>query len=332
MRDSGVTRLEKEYSMADAEMAGTEMCPVCKQGGSVHYADVQGIAYLRCESCRSIHATTAVLDEIDAGRPLMREYGAEYWKMELAAARTRAQGVSLCRAGEAILYCRRPVRRFLDIGAGPGFLLEKLLELLDPDAATFHAVEKFAPAEHFEHPNYHAGTLADLHDRFDAGVCIEVVEHLTPTMLRTLVSALADVSHPDSYWLFNTGMDEYVVHEDANYLDPYRRGHIVSYSIKGLQSIFEPHGFVVQQLPGKSYAFAAEFRPQSACAYDERIYRPLAENKRLLERNPLLFHAVFESARSSFYYAGYLERSAWAVSLDVELNKQRERDAERKQR
>ena len=207
-----------------SEMTG---CPVCLAGTSAHYVDVEGVPYLRCDVCRSIHIEPAALREVDAGRPLLRDYGAQYWAMELAAARSRAQGVSLCRAGEAILYCRRPVRRFLDLGAGPGFLLEKLLELLDPEAEIFHAVERFPPEQHFKHPNYHMGSLSDLSERFDAGVCIEVVEHLTPTMLRSLVVALAKVSEPDSYWLFNTGMDEYVEHEDPGYLDPYRRGHIV---------------------------------------------------------------------------------------------------------
>jgi hypothetical protein len=277
---------------------------------------------LRCQACRSIHVDPALLDEIDAGHPLMREYGSQYWAMELTDARTRAQGVSLCRAGEAILYCRRPVRRFLDIGAGPGLLLEKLLESLDPQGDIFHAVEKYPPEQRLNHPNYHIGTLTDLSPRFDAGVCIEVVEHLTPAMLRSLASELAGVSNPSSYWLFNTGMDEYVAREDPAYLDPYRRGHILSYSIKGLQAIFAPNGFVVQPLPGKSYAFAAEFQPEAICAYDDRIYRPLAENRRLLERHPLLYHAAFESARSGFYYAGYLERTAWAVSLDEKLKKQ----------
>lgn len=288
-------------------------------GESTHYLDVEGVPYLRCSTCRSIHIEPAALAEIDAGRPLLRNYDAQYWAMELADARDRARGVSLCRAGEAILYCRRPVRRFLDVGAGPGFLLETLLGLLDPAAEIFHAVERFAPAEHFKHRNYHIGALAELSDSFDAGVCIEVVEHLTPSMLRSLVAALAKVSKPDSYWLFNTGLDEYVESEDRGYLDPYRRGHIVSYSIEGLKTIFEPHGFSVHQLPGKSFAFAAEFQPGAECPYDQRIYRPLAENLELLNRHPLLYHAAFESARSYFYAAEYLERTRWALSLDQEL-------------
>lgn len=305
-------------------MTDEPTCPVCRAGTSTHYVDVEGLPYLRCDACRSIHVCLESLREIDAGRSHVRDYGEQYWAMELKAARYRAKGEALSRAGEAILYCRRPVHRFLDIGAGPGFLLEKLLESLDPDAEIFHAVEKFPPEGCFQHPNYHTGSLSDLSDRFDAGVCIEVVEHLTPTMLGSLVEALAKVSKPDSYWLFNTGMDEYVANEDPGYLDPYRRGHIVSYSIKGVKAIFEPHGFKVHQLPGKSFAFAAEFQPSAPCDYDERIYRPLAENLKLLKRNPLLYIAAFEVARSYFYFAGFMERTAWAKSLDAELQVLRE--------
>lgn len=300
-------------------MDSSEPCPVCREGVSVHYVDVDGVAYLRCQACRSIHVTTAVLDALDAGRSLLRDYGEDYWRTELVAARNRARGESLCRAGEAVLYCRRPVQRFLDLGTGPGYLLEQLLGLLDPAGEVFHGVELFPPAEHFRHANYHAGSAGGLEMRFDAGCCIEVIEHLTPTMLAALVDALARASEPDSFWLFNTGLDVYVEHEDAAYLDPYRRGHIVAWSIAGLRCIFEPRGFRIAQLPGKSFAFAAEYRPTQDCPYDERIYAPLSANAELLKRHPLLFNATFEAARSYFYYAGYLQRTAWAQSLEREL-------------
>lgn len=300
-------------------MPDQDQCPVCNAGRSSHFLDVEEVPYLRCDACRSIHIQPAMLAELDAGRSFLRDYDADYWAMELAAARNRAKGVSPCRAGEAILYCRRPVQRFLDVGAGPGYLLESLIELLDSEGAIFHAVEKFAPEEHFRHPNYHVGSLSDLAEPFDAGVCIEVVEHLTPTMLRNLATSLAAVSKPDSYWLFNTGMDEYVDLEDRGYLDPYRRGHIVSYSVAGLRTIFEPLGFRVHQLPGKSFAFAAEYRPGPELGYDDRIYRPLPENLALLNRNQLLYQAAFESARSYYYADGYLQRTRWALSLNQEL-------------
>lgn len=37
-----------------------------------------------------------------------------------------AKGESLTRVGEALLYCQRPVKRFLDVGTGPGYLLDEL--------------------------------------------------------------------------------------------------------------------------------------------------------------------------------------------------------------
>jgi hypothetical protein len=114
-------------------------------------------------------------------------------------------------------------------------------------------------------------------------------------------------------------MDEYVVNEDPGYLDPYRRGHIVAYSIEGVRAIFEPHGFRVHQLPGKSFAFAAEYQSSADCSYDDRIYRPLPGNLALLQRNPLLYLAAFESARTYFYAAGYKERTEWALTLAEEL-------------
>ena len=144
-------------------MIDESTCPVCLAGTSTHYVDVEGLPYLRCDACRSIHVCVESLREIDAGRSQMRDYGENYWAMELKAARYRAKGEALSRAGEAILYCRRPVHRFLDVGAGPGFLLEKLLESLDPDAEIFHAVEKFpAPAGRLGIPP-HPARLQGIH-------------------------------------------------------------------------------------------------------------------------------------------------------------------------
>jgi hypothetical protein len=302
-------------------MIASVQCPICEAGVSTHYVDIEEIPYFRCESCRSIHISPALLADVDAGKSLVRDYGEQYWQMERMAARDRASGSSLCRAGEAILYCRRPVERFLDIGAGPGYLLERLLDLLDPEAGVFHGVEKFPPHDCFDHPNYHRGTIEDLSGHFDAGVCIEVIEHLTPAMLRGLARGLRRISQPGSYWLFNTGMDKYVEHDDPGYLDPLRRGHIVSWSLAGARAIFGEHGFQVHQLPGKVFAFAAEFEPPDAPDYSLRIYQPLPQNLDLLRRNPLLYSATFESARSYFYEEGYNERTTWALSLQAEIGR-----------
>lgn len=275
-------------------------CPVCEAGESSFHRKIDGYDYYRCDACGSLHVDNATLAAIDHGKST-RVYDTGYWQDELKAAHERAQGVSLVRAGEAILYARRPVRRFLDVGTGPGYLLDALAGLLPSHAAVFHGVELFPPAEHSRNPNYHLGDARDLDGVFDAGTCIEVVEHLTPRMLRALAQALAAISAPGSLWLFNTGSPDYVLQEDPDYLDPLRRGHIVAYGLRGIRRIFEPSGFHINAIPGKSYAWFAEFGPTEAPEFAERVYRPLPWNRALLEESGLLFQAAFESARASLY-------------------------------
>ena len=296
-------------------------CPICLSGRSDWYASIDGHSYFTCGRCDSIHIDPAVIDMLDAGGSLVGDYTEEYWEQERVGAIERAQGMSLCRAGEAILYCRRPVKRFLDVGAGPGLLLRELQHLIDPDAEIFHGVEKYPPPYAAQSPNFHVGDIHQMEGPFDAGVCIEVVEHLTPAMLDGLVRGLAEVSVPGSLWLFNTGMPDYVRNEDPAYLDPVHRGHIISYSLAGIRRYFEQHGFVVRAMPGRSFGFFVEYQPIESPGYEARFCAPLPENMRLLQRHGLLYHAAFETARSYFYYAGYLERTKWALDLDAALHK-----------
>lgn len=294
-------------------------CPVCEAGKSVFYANIDGYDYLQCGACRSLHIARDVLDDIDRGNA-PRIYDEDYWREELRSARERAGGVSLVRAGEAILYCRRPVTRFLDVGTGPGYLLDELAKQFPARQDVFHGVELFPPEEHSSHPNYIKGNVGMLAMTFDAGVCIEVIEHLTPRMLAELARGLARVSAAGTLWLFNTGMPDYVLKEDPNYLDPLHRGHIVSYSLQGLTQMFEPHGLRVQGLPGKSFAFVAEYQPEVAAGdFEYRIYHPLKENIALLQEAGLLHQAAFESARAYFYLAQSDARASWAMDLQREL-------------
>lgn len=294
-------------------------CPICLAGESGLHAVIDGYPYYACAQCGSIHIEPGSLAELDAGTAQVGEYAEEYWEQERVGAIERAGGIALCRAGEAILYCRRPVRRFLDIGAGPGFLLKKLHDLLDTEAEIFHGVEKYPPPYAQRVANFHEGGIETLAGTYDAGVCIEVVEHLTPRMLDGLVAGMARVSVQGSFWLFNTGMPDYVKNEDPGYLDPVRRGHIVSYSLQGLSRIFAPHGFRIGGLPGKSFAFYAEYKPLEDPPFETRIYHAIPANTALLRRHDLLYHAAFESARSYMYFAGYLERTRWAQVLQEEL-------------
>ncbi len=295
------------------------MCPVCSRSAGAHFRVVDGFDYLQCGSCASIYIAPEVLAAIDAGTS-PRSYDSEYWRAELNSARKRSRSDALVRAGEAILYAQRKVTRFLDVGAGPGYLLDELATLFPDNPELFHAVELFPPGEHSNHPNYVIGDVGQLAGKFDAGVCVEVVEHLTPTMLTGLVRGLAKVSEVDTLWFFNTGMPDYVINQDPGYLDPVKRGHILSYSVDGLRCIFEPLGFRVSILPGKTFAFIAEYKPSMPeIAFSDRIYKPVPENKLLLESSGLLYQAAFESARAYYYYSEYLARSGWAMQLDVEI-------------
>lgn len=302
-------------------------CPVCSSGSSAFHASIDGYDYLQCGACGSLHVDSSVLREMDAGTS-PRLYDEAYWTEELRSARERATGIGLVRTGEAILYATRPVRRFLDIGAGPGYLLDELTKQFPQMVDLFHGVELFPPDEHTNHPNYHIGEIGELNQVFDGGVCIEVVEHLTPRMLGGLVSGLAKVSAPGSLWLFNTGMPDYVLTQDPHYLDPLHRGHIVSYGLRGLMHIFEPHGFRISLVPGKNYAFVAEFNPADQKAdFEQRFCHPLVENKALLEQSGLMYLAAFESARSSYYHQEYLARTHWALALQEELKALQATDA-----
>ncbi len=301
-------------------------CPVCTSVGvGETYCVVDDFTYYRCAVCESIFIEPEVIIAMDRGEQL-RGYDQNYWQSELRAARQRSRSDGLARAGEAILYARREVRRFLDVGAGPGYLLDQLGLLLPAHADLFHAVEMFPPEEHSSHPNYVIGAAADLQGPFDAGVCIEVIEHLTPAMLTELIKGLALISEADSIWLFNTGMPDYVRHEDPGYLDPRKRGHIISYGLPGLRKLFESHGFRVSELPGKSFAFIVEYRPTASLSdFSERFYAPLPANKKLLNIAGLLYLAAFESARSYYFQAQSKQRTEWALALEAELRERQPR-------
>lgn len=297
------------------------ICPIC--GGShkqAHFCVRDGYDYYACSECDSLYIDPQVLSRIDEGHTT-REYNADYWSSEIKSAFERSQAEGLVCAGEAIIYARRPVRRFLDVGAGPGYLLDELAARYLRRPHTFHAVELFPPEDHSTHPNYIVGDVGMLSDKFDAGVCIEVVEHLTPRMLDELVAGIAKVSNVNSAWLFNTGMPAYVKNQDPDYLDPKFRGHIVSYGMTALRRIFEPHGFRVLELPGKSFAFLAEYQPDfSPIPFDQRFYHPLAENRELLKESALVYIAAFESARSYFFQDESSRRAHWALGLQHQLD------------
>lgn len=261
-------------------------CPCCQANEIVHLTDVDDFAYFRCPACESIFINSSVLEEIDQGRNL-RAYDLDYWQNELSSSRERSYGVALARMAEAFYYTRIPIGAFLDIGTGPGYFLDAVAKYLPGNSHIFYGVEKFPPiSERRTHsPNYIIGELNDIDIKVDGGICIEVIEHITPKMLQGLLQGLARVSNSGALYIFNTGMPNYVLHEDMNYLDPLRRGHIVSYSLKAVECLADGLGFTVLPIIGKTWAFALEYDSKSAGNEDirSRAWSALKHNLELLD-------------------------------------------------
>ncbi len=308
--------IDKLHSSERIELTA---CPVCAVGHSRHYAIIESLNFFQCDSCQSVYLDPEILVSIDCGTD-PRFFDERYWKRERDKARLRASGESLTRAGEAILYARRPVRRFLDVGAGGGELLDELVWLFPEDEDLFHGIEAFPPSHHSDHQNFKTGSVGSLEGKIDAGVCIEVLGYLTPKNLQSLISDLSRVSEIDSLWLFQTGEPNFEIGDKKpGDLGPLSRGRILSYSLKGLGPIFERSGFKIQECPGKSFAFIAEFRPSSVIPFEKRFTHPLEYNQKLLLKSGLLYQASFECARSYFYFNEYRERTKWAQNLEQEL-------------
>lgn len=270
-----------------------------------YYRDVDEVAYFECAGCDFIFADPALIVAMDAGNA-PRNYDLDYWKAELESARQRAYGASLARVAEALLYCRVPVKHFIDIGTGPGYLLDALALHLPSHRDCFHGVELFPPDPQVrsKSANYYVADLADLGMQFECGVCIEVLEHLTPVMAKSLAASMWATSVEGSLYIFNTGLTSYVRSEDPGYLDPYMRGHVTCWSVTAARRIFEPAGFLVHEIPGKTWAFVVE-RPVpgliSAGTVVDRIWTALPANRELLcdpQMGEVMYLLGRESARA----------------------------------
>jgi ribosomal protein L37AE/L43A len=296
-------------------MIRTETCPVCGGSPATAYREVDGIAYFRCSPCGSLFADPAFMAGIERGEVV--NYQSAYWESEISAARSRSFGAGLMRAAEVIRMCRIPIRRFIDIGSGTGSLLDAAGALLPEIADRFYGIELFPPAPDLRstHPNYRVGALGEMPETFDAGVCIEVIEHLSPATLRALVAQLAGRASPGALFLFNSAQPSFVETHDPAYLDPLGRGHIVSYSVEGVRHIFEPEGFNVIALPGRDWAFLAEFSQTPAqLGIDELftwLWTPHPENMAMLETarfGPLMIGMGLDSARVYLEHANAARR------------------------
>jgi hypothetical protein len=265
-------------------------CPVCESRHLNRLRQIEGYDYYQCRACKLIFIDLKVLADVDRGLNI-RKYDVDYWEMELSSAVDRAYGVALARTAEIVYYTRIPIERFVDIGTGPGYFLDAIDRYLPSRSARFYGIELFPPPlEHrTRHKNYIVGGLRDLPFSVDSGLCMEVAEHLTPFMLRTLLEDLVRKSNPGGCFIFNTGLSEYVLKEDPNYLDPTRRGHIVSWSPESVQALSAGLELDVFPIRGKTWAFIVERRhadgtpaPDSKKDIRQRIWSALPENLELL--------------------------------------------------
>lgn len=272
-----MARFKSVTAEGDCLLCGTPAAP---------FRVVDGVQYFECSDCDFIFADPALIAAIDAGDS-PREYDEDYWHSELESARDRSYGSSLARLGEALLYCSVPVQKFIDIGTGPGFLLDAVHRYLPSSSSRFYGVEKFPPEPEFRstHANYVCADLGDMGMTFECGVCVEVIEHLTPSMALSLAGSLRKAAIPGSLFLFNTGLTDYVRDEDPGYLDPFHRGHITVWSVAAARKVFEAQGFRVLPLAGKSWAFVVEYPsgdPRQELPLQDRIWSAPQANVDLL--------------------------------------------------
>ena len=279
-------------------------CPVCHSENIGLFTTVFEYSYFECSDCEVIFISPDILTEMDNGNFLI-EYTNKYWSDELYAARERSWGTSLARVAELLLYAQRPVEKFIDIGAGPGLLLDALNYQLPSTKDVFFANELFPPAAEFctTSENYHRGNFLDLPFNFDAGCCIEVIEHITPVMFKNMMMELATKSKPNSIYLFNTGLVEYIKNEDKGYIDPTVRGHIMGWSIPALKILLNPIGFEILPIPGKTWAFIAEYKPTHNFngPITDRIWYAAKENLNILKdkkTGDLLYVLALDTARA----------------------------------
>jgi hypothetical protein len=113
-------------------------------------------------------------------------------------------------------------------------------------------------------------------------------------MMNGLASDLASISEPEAIYIINSGLVPFVKKGARDYLDPFKRGHIVSWSVPSVAKIFEPHGFSVFAIKGKSWAFVIEFMSKTPNLDDlrGRIWTPTPENMRILH-DPIMGSVMY---------------------------------------
>lgn len=259
----------------------SKYCPVCFSADTRLFKEVAKMSYYTCNFCDVIFISPEVLTQIDAGNGVVN-YTETYWKEELSAARERSWGSALARVAEVFLYARIPIKKFIDIASGPGYLLDAIQYHLPGSPDIFYGNEIFPPPAEYctSNKNYFKSPLSEFEFTFDAGCCIEVIEHLTPAMVRQLFNDLAAKSTENSIYIFNTGLSQFIKKENTSYLDPFVRGHIMGWSVRGLEILTRSSGFQILPIPGKSWAFIAEYRPNHNFKNNlmDRIWKAIPEN------------------------------------------------------
>lgn len=296
-------------------------CLVCNSLKTEFFRAVDSVNYFDCNGCESLFADPDFVSNLQSNNS---HYGDTYWQDEVVSSRERSFGSSINRVCEVFLYSRIPIKRFIDIGTGPGYLLDALSVLAPNHKSLFYGCEVFPPPPQFRtgHDNYKIGSISDLEGKFSAGVCIEVIEHLSPSILKALIKELAGMAEDGAIFYFNSAQPTFVKNVDPNYLDPFIRGHIVSYSLKALKEIFAVYGFNLIELPGRDWCFLVEYKAESRLLGSDglltRLWTALPENVSILKDNgfgPLMYTMGLESARCYLEHAISVERMAWAQSL-----------------
>lgn len=296
-------------------------CLVCNSIKVSLFETVDGVNYFECLACECLFADPEFISQLQSKES---HYNEAYWANETEASRERSFGSSINRVCEVFFYSRIPIKRFVDIGSGPGYLLDALSLLAPNYQEIFYGCELFPPPPEFrtKHENYKVGNISDLDGKFSGGVCIEVIEHLSPIILEELIKQLSNVAEDGAVFFFNSAQPSFVKSVDRNYLDPFVRGHIVSYSTKSLKPIFAAYGFALIELPGRDWCFLVEYNSKGSLVDTEgllsRLWTATPENIAILKENgfgPLMYAVGLESARCYLEHAISLERTAWAQSL-----------------
>lgn len=301
-------------------------CLVCNKGNLKHYSIIDEVHYFECDLCQSLCVDQTFLS---CNSNKKTNYGKSYWELECFSSRERSYGSSVSRVGEVFLYARREINAFIDIGSGPGYLLDSLSSLLPNIKNIFHGIELYPPPKQYQskHANYHIGALEELDDKFDAGVCVEVIEHLAPDQLENVISQLAIKSNPQALFYFNSAQPSFVKNHDPGYLDPHIRGHIFSYSLIGLASLFERHGFTLIPMPARDWGFLVEYQSirNQKLSFDDlmsRVWTALPENVEKLRNNLFgnyVYTSALEAARCYYETEMTYQRASWGRSLQDKL-------------